>query len=101
MKARVKLDKYEREIEKNAGKMVPVTAEEKRKILSILEKARKNISISLRINSYDLEKIKERAGKNGLPYQTLITIVLHKYVNEELYDKDEVMKTLRIMKIAV
>ena len=100
MKQKIKLDKYEQEIESNAEKLVPVSEREKKRIHAILDKARKNISISLRINNYDLEKIKEKADKNGLPYQTLITTVLHKYVNEDLYDKNEVIKTLRVMKFA-
>ena len=100
MKTKIKLDRYEQEIEDNFEKMVPVSNEERKRIESIIEKARKNISISLRINNYDLSKIKENAEKNGLPYQTLITNVLHKYVNDEYYDKNEVIKTFKILKTA-
>ena len=97
---KIKLDKYEQEIEDNIDKFVPVSKKEKERIESIIEKARKNISISLRINNYDLEKIKKKADKDGLPYQTLITTVLHKYVNDDFYEKNEVMKTFRTLKIA-
>ena len=96
---KIKLDKYEQEIEDNIDKLVPVSKKEKTRIDAIIEKARKNISISLRINNYDLEKIKKKADKDGLPYQTLITTVLHKYINDDLYEKNEVLKTLRTLKI--
>ncbi|MEI6055968.1 MAG: CopG family antitoxin [Lentisphaerota bacterium] len=35
-------------------------------------------SITIRINSTDLEKIKQIASKEGLPYQTYIKSRLHK-----------------------
>ena len=35
-------------------------------------------SITLRMNSDDLEKIKQKASKEGLPYQTFIKSQLHK-----------------------
>ena len=98
MKTKFKLDPYEQNIEDHIEKFVPVSKEERKRIESMIEKARKNISISLRINSFDLEKIKSKAIRNGLPYQTLITTVLHKYVNEDLFDKNEVIKTLKILK---
>jgi len=100
MKNRFKLDPDEQEIEDNLDTFVPLSKDERSRIESIIDKARKNISISLRINSYDLEKIKEKAEKNGLPYQTLITNVLHKYINEDYFDKNEVIKTFKTLKTA-
>lgn len=35
-------------------------------------------SITLRMNTDDLEKIKQKASKEGLPYQTFIKSQLHK-----------------------
>jgi len=40
---------------------------------------RKDMRINIRISSVDLEHIKRKAVHDGLPYQTLITSVLHKY----------------------
>jgi predicted DNA binding CopG/RHH family protein len=45
-----------------------------------LAEIRKNKQITLRINNTDLEKIKLEAQKEGLPYQTLIGSILHKFV---------------------
>jgi predicted DNA binding CopG/RHH family protein len=37
--------------------------------------------ISLRLRSSDLRRLKERASKEGMPYQTLIGSILHKAVS--------------------
>jgi len=40
---------------------------------------RKNARINIRISSSDLERLKQLAAYEGLPYQTLIASILHKY----------------------
>jgi len=47
----------------------------------------KNKRVNIRISDRDLLEIKKRAGEEGLPYQTLISSVLHKYVNGKLVTK--------------
>ena len=42
--------------------------------------------INIRLSSRDLEDIQMRAAEEGLPYQTLIASVLHKYVSGRLID---------------
>lgn len=37
--------------------------------------------ISLSVNERDLMKIKTKAAEEGMPYQTLINSILHKYVS--------------------
>lgn len=39
----------------------------------------KEARINIRISQVDLEHLKQRAAYEGLPYQTLIASVLHKY----------------------
>ena len=39
------------------------------------------VAISLRISKYNLSKLKARALREGMPYQTLINSILHKDVN--------------------
>ena len=46
-----------------------------------LAKKRKRISIS--VPERDLMKLKKRAEEEGMPYQTLINSILHKYVNQD------------------
>jgi predicted DNA binding CopG/RHH family protein len=43
-----------------------------------------NSRISVRIPERDLKKIKKRAQKSGIPYQTLITAVLHQYAEGKI-----------------
>lgn len=40
---------------------------------------RKGARINIRISAVDLQQIKQKAAQEGLPYQTLIASVLHKY----------------------
>ena len=47
---------------------------------------RKDRRINIRISSKDLEAIQERALEEGLPYQSLISSLLHKYASGRLRD---------------
>jgi predicted DNA binding CopG/RHH family protein len=38
--------------------------------------------ISLRVSKRDLERLKSRALQEGVPYQTLISALIHRYVSE-------------------
>ena len=92
------LNREEQEIEKNAHKYVPVSKTRKKQIEKMLKESKKSRSISLRINEKDLEHLKEKAAKNGLPYQTMINVIIHKFVNDSFLDKDEIDKYLRLKK---
>jgi predicted DNA binding CopG/RHH family protein len=61
-------------------------------------RARKNQAISLRLPREDLELTKKRAAEAGVPYQTLISSIIHKYVTDQLYERDEVRKIVRELK---
>ena len=98
MKNQVELTEEEKQIENEMGQYKSVSEEKKRKIEKIIDQTKKNKAISLRINNYDLEKIKEKAKREGVPYQTLITNILHKYISDQLYDKDQVFKTIKLLK---
>lgn len=45
---------------------------------------RKDARINIRLASADLEMLKLRAAEEGIPYQTLIASVLHRYVSGRL-----------------
>jgi predicted DNA binding CopG/RHH family protein len=45
---------------------------------------KKNKRVNIRISEMDLELLQERALIEGLPYQTLMSSVLHKYVTGRL-----------------
>jgi predicted DNA binding CopG/RHH family protein len=48
---------------------------------SVRAKLSKRKSINLRLLEHDLEKIKSEAIQTGIPYQTLISSILHRHVN--------------------
>lgn len=48
---------------------------------------KKNKRVNIRISEMDLELLQERALIEGLPYQTLMSSVLHKYVTGRLKEK--------------
>jgi predicted DNA binding CopG/RHH family protein len=48
---------------------------------------RKDKRINIRISEKDLLAIQKRAVRQGIPYQTLIASVLHKFINGSLIEK--------------
>ena len=46
----------------------------------------KDKRINIRLSSRDLEDVQTRAAEEGMPYQTLIASVLHKYVSGRLIE---------------
>lgn len=45
---------------------------------------RKDRRMNVRISERDMRNLKIRAAEEGVPYQTLVTMVLHKYVTGQL-----------------
>lgn len=39
----------------------------------------KTININIRLSERDLQKVRARAAEEGIPYQTLVASVVHKY----------------------
>jgi predicted DNA binding CopG/RHH family protein len=50
---------------------------------------KKDQRVNIRITRRDLEGIQKRALAEGIPYQTLIASVLHKYVSGRLVERGE------------
>lgn len=48
---------------------------------------KKDRRMNVRISERDLKGRKARAAKEGIPYQTLVTMILHKYVAGRLVEK--------------
>ena len=80
-----KMTEEEKLIEDDIENLRVVSKSKEDKINKIILRARKNRAISLRIANFDLEKIKEKANNDGIPYQTLINTILHKYITNQLY----------------
>ncbi|WP_089725148.1 hypothetical protein [Candidatus Thiosymbion oneisti] len=81
----VKLDKYEKDIlaAYEADEFVSVmTPERKKEIQQIAENTfRKDKRINIYISNRDLVAIQKRALEEGIPYQTLVSSIIHKYVS--------------------
>jgi predicted DNA binding CopG/RHH family protein len=67
------------------------------KVERILERARKTRNINIRISEHDLGRLKQRAEEEGVPYQTLISSVLHKYITERLVDEKDIIKSIELL----
>ena len=72
-----------------AGQLVSVasTAELQRLRDAARATAVKDKRVNIRLSSGDLMDIQARALTEGMPYQTLIASVLHKYVSGQLVEK--------------
>jgi predicted DNA binding CopG/RHH family protein len=87
-----KLSKEEKElansVERGEWKRVSNHENEKKKaILAARATLKKNKRVNIRISQTDLEYLQRRAFEEGIPYQTLMTSVLHKFAHGRLSDK--------------
>ena len=86
-----KTDAYEREIlnafEKGQLKSVATKAELAKFKAAARATATKDRRVNIRLSSGDLSDIQVRALEEGVPYQTLIASVLHKYVTGRLAER--------------
>ncbi|MEK7155386.1 MAG: hypothetical protein AAB734_00755, partial [Patescibacteria group bacterium] len=85
-KAEVDFDDEERDMiesfENSDVKIKPISEKEKKYWQQVAANSiseRKKKALSLRLGERDIDRIKAKASKKGLPYQTLIASVIHKY----------------------
>jgi predicted DNA binding CopG/RHH family protein len=52
----------------------------------------KDQRINIRLSSSDLQALRTRALQEGIPYQTLISSVLHKYVSGTLQERKDMVR---------
>ncbi len=85
-----KLSKEEQQIlnDFEAGEFKSILTPERKKELQAIAKEtfKKDKRINIRISSHDLEALQRRALEEGIPYQTLVSSVLHKYVSGGFHD---------------
>jgi len=76
-----------RSVEKGEWKPIKNVKEEIKKYQAYARATfQKDQRINIRISKKDLESVQERALEEGLPYQTLIASILHKYVSGRLME---------------
>jgi predicted DNA binding CopG/RHH family protein len=85
-----KIDSYEQQIiaafDKGRLKSVATKAELAKFKAAARATAIKDRRVNIRLSSGDLQDIQAKALEEGVPYQTLIASVLHKYVTGRLAD---------------
>ena len=86
------LDEEEKELIESieSGEWVRVRDEEneKKKAIEAAKRTiRKNKRMNIRISERDLRDLKARALEEGIPYQTLVSMILHKYLSGKLKDE--------------
>ena len=88
-----KLDAYEREVldayEKGKLKSIATKGELAKLKAAARATAIKDRRVNIRLSSIDLGDIQVKALEEGVPYQTLIASVLHKYVTGRLSEKSQ------------
>ena len=87
-----KLTKEEKEIVKSfeKGEWIPVTDLSRRK-KELVQYARNTLKkdkrLNIRISERDLVELQRKAVREGLPYQTFVSSIIHKFINGTLVEE--------------
>ena len=88
--SKVKLSKEEKNLldAVESGKYESTLTKARRKELetAAANTFRKDKRINIRISNRDLIAVQSRASEEGIPYQTLVSSIIHKYVSGSLRD---------------
>lgn len=88
----IELDAEEQEYEDSFDEFVPSPESERIALIAAARSGRRPLSI--RIDSADIVALKRLAAREGMPYQTLLGSIIHKYVSGNLVDVNEARKVL-------
>ena len=82
------LDEEEQQIERDLTAGVYVSTKNLAKVKAEFKEAALNMlkkkPITVRIQSMDIMRLKSMAAKTGIPYQTLVSSIIHRYVTGQL-----------------
>jgi predicted DNA binding CopG/RHH family protein len=88
--SKVKLSKEEKELldSVESGEFESTLSKARRKELqaAATNTFKKDKRINIRISNRDLIAVQSRAFEEGIPYQTLVSSIIHKYVSGSLRD---------------
>jgi len=87
----MRLDKEEKVIldayAKGSMQLSSPSKKEKEKIKNMAKNTfRKNRRVTIRLYDHDLKGIQKKAMEKGMPYQTLISAMIHQYIEGELVE---------------
>jgi predicted DNA binding CopG/RHH family protein len=91
---KIKLTKEEKEILDSfeKGEWVPVKNSSKRKT-ELMKYARSTLKkdkrLNIRISERDLHELQKKALIEGLPYQTYVSSIIHKFINGKLVEANK------------
>ena len=76
---KLKLTKEEKGVENAllSGEYKPLKGKELKNIEKTLKARKKDITMTIRVNSEDIEKIKSKAKEKGIKYQSYISEIIH------------------------
>ena len=87
---KVKLSKEEQELldSVESGEYESTLTDSRRKELetAAANTFKKDKRINIRISNRDLVAVQSRAAEEGIPYQTLVSSIIHKYISGSLRD---------------
>jgi len=92
---KINLDALEDQIEKTDYR--PVSAEKREKIEALIDRTKKTKNVNIRITELDLARLRKISESNGIPYQTLIASVLHKYVTNQLVEEKDILRAMHLV----
>ncbi|MFA5137808.1 MAG: hypothetical protein WC728_01155 [Elusimicrobiota bacterium] len=80
-KKRINLSSSEKAIERAAsrGEFRPASREEFDRIAEAIARRKKDTVLNIRVNGQDLDSIKLKAKRMGIPYQTFVSEIIHRY----------------------
>ena len=76
---KIKLDAEERKIMAaiERDEFVPVTGKELRKVAEAIAARKKDKTLTIRVNSNDIRRIKKLAESKRIPYQSYLSEIIH------------------------
>ena len=95
---KINLSKFEKSIDDQADEYKSASKNLQKKVKKIIDKVNKTRSITLRMKKEDLNQIRKEAEKEGLPYQTLISSVIHKFITRQLIEKAKIEEAVRLLR---
>ncbi len=96
MAKKLTLSKEEQTLEESFNKDHWVSVSETKKIKTMgaarttLKKLMKDMRTNIRISQLDNDLVRGRAKQEGVPYQTLMSSIVHKYVTNQLVERSVV-----------
>lgn len=77
---KVKLTPEEKKIMKaiEADEYIPVSGKELKDVADAIAARKKDATLTIRVNSRDIDRIKQMAVQKGIPYQSYLSEVIHR-----------------------